>query len=476
MESPYGSLGDAETYLARAELLFDLDRFDDAREELGGALSADPAHVPSLTLLAILELQVGKHDDALTAASAALAAEPTHDTARLARGHALALLHRTGEALDTAAEIQERHPESWWHNVHYALIVRESRNGQDALDAAWVAVRLAPEDARAHLALARVAVDLGLTDLAERALSAAERLDPGVSSILEGDLGPRLLRGSPANARRTHTGPKDELHSRPPKPERPALPDPVRGLLRLAGFIGIIVPTLAAWISGGQQDTARIVAGLGAAGGLVALFMAFQRLPVHLREQIRVMIDTDKSLGLAVALAACGPLLSAAYAATGMLFLLVIALGAGFGALIVTYFRTRLQRVALRQELVGRVRQRVGLGLRPALNVTVQSGVDLLGLVGEVLRGLLQVGVRDVLGLAAKLLGVLLQGLLVPADVADDLRHRLPHGGAVDRALDQTAAGEYRHGQRSGRAQGHNTAGHRFHGRLLQSRIAESQG
>ncbi|WP_052304860.1 tetratricopeptide repeat protein [Stackebrandtia nassauensis] len=343
MESPFGNHGDAETFLARAELLFDLDRFDEAREELGGALSADPAHVPSLTLLAILELQVGKHDDALTAASAALAAEPTHDTARLARGHALALLRRTEEALDAATEIQDLYPESWWHNVHYALIVRESRNGQDALDAAWVAVRLAPEDARAHIALARVAVDLGLTDLAERALATAERLDPGVSSILEGELGPQLLRGSPNSSRRTHTGAKDEwAAASTTKRQRPKLPEPARNVLRIAGMIGIVIPLLAGCISGGQQSTARIVAGLGAVAGAFALVMVFQRLPESLRDELRVMIDTDKLLGLAVALAACGPLLAGVYAATGTTFLLAIAMLAGFGALMVAFMHGRL--------------------------------------------------------------------------------------------------------------------------------------
>ncbi|MGH8875855.1 MAG: hypothetical protein ACRD0P_00680 [Stackebrandtia sp.] len=341
MDPAFGNLGDADTYLARAELLFDLDRYDEAREELGGALSADPAHVQSLTLLAILELQVDNHDDALTAASAALAAEPTYDAARLARGHALALLHRTEEALDAAKEIQSRHPESWWHNVHYALMLRESRNGQDALDAAWVAVRLAPEDARAHLALAQVSVTLGLADLAERALATAERLDPGVSALLEGDLGPQLLRGSPHNSRRTHAAGTDPLSPAAAESERKPLPEPARAVLRIASAIGIVIPVIAACISGGQQNSARIVAGLGAVGGVFALIILFQKLPDPLREDLRNMIETDRLLGLGVVLAACAPLLSGVYALTGTTWLLAVAMLAGFGALAITYLHRR---------------------------------------------------------------------------------------------------------------------------------------
>ncbi|MGH8883121.1 MAG: tetratricopeptide repeat protein, partial [Stackebrandtia sp.] len=339
VDSPFGNIGDASTYLARAELMFDLDRFDEARDELGGALSNDPAHVPSLTLLAILELQVGNYDDALTAASAALAAEPTHETAVLARAHALALLHRTDEALAAAGEIQQRYPESWWHNVHYALVVREARNGQDALDAAWAAVRLAPEEARAHLALAMVAATLQLNDLAERALAAAARFDPDVDTALDGELGPGLLRGTPNSAPRNR--PRRDSDLAAGRPQRGPLPWQLQRALRIAAAIGIAVPVIAALMSGGQPDGARLIAGIGAVAGIIGLVMMLKKLPGDLRDALRVMIDQDKLLGAAVVAAGCGPVLAGVFAVTGMVFALGLAVIAGMVTIGITLLHGR---------------------------------------------------------------------------------------------------------------------------------------
>jgi tetratricopeptide (TPR) repeat protein len=344
VNSSFGNIGDADTYLARAELMVELDRFDEAREELGGALSADPAHVPALTLLAIVELQVGNYDDALTAAEAALRAEPTHEPALLARGHALALMRRPNDALDVAEEIQRKYPESWWHNVHYALIVRESRNGQDALDAAWVAVRIAPEEARAHLTLALVAATLGLDDLADRALAAARRLDPGIIPLVEDDtqLGPKLLRDNPdapSTARRRAR--RDEWEYGPARKARARIPAPVRRSLSIAAAIGVGVPIVAAGLSNGQPTAARVIAAIGAVLGLIGLYFVTRQIPVHIKDGLRISIDRDRVLALGVIAAGCAPLLSLVYAATGVVYLLAGAMAAGFVALGVAFMRGR---------------------------------------------------------------------------------------------------------------------------------------
>lgn len=332
MNSQYDSVGDASTFLARAELMFDLDRFDEAREEIAGAISADPAHVPALTLLAILELQVGNYDDALTASSAALAAEPTHDLAVLARAHSLALLHRNAEALSAADEIQQRYAESWWHNVHYALIIREVRNGQDALDAAWAAVHLEPDEARAHLTLAVIAATLGVDDLADRALAAASRLNPDIDSLLQGELGPTLLRNGPGAIRGAR---QPDIFAAEPKEHEP-LPEPLQRCLRIAGAVGVAIPMLAAIISGGEAGLARIVAGIGAVAGIVAIAMLVKRLPTELQTGLGDRIDHDKVFGLAVLAAACGPVLAVLYAFTGVVYLLGIAAFAGLATFGVT--------------------------------------------------------------------------------------------------------------------------------------------
>ncbi len=342
MDSPYENLGDAATYVARAELMFELERYDEAREELGGALSVDPANVEALTLLAILELQVENYDDALTAASSALAAEPTHERAVLARAHALALLHRTDEALDAAEALQQWYPDSWWYNMHYALIVREARNGQDALDAAWAAVRLAPEEARAHLALAVVAATLGLDDLANRALSAAARFDPNIDVTLEGELGPTLLRHGPdathARPRASATASND---TQEPKNSSTPLPEGIDRLLRTAAAVGLALPMLVACVSQGESGVMRTVAAIGSIAAVVGLVIYGKRLPKHVWDETRARIDEDKLFGLLFAVGAASPVLTMLYAISGYLYALGIATLTGMATLGLLVMRTR---------------------------------------------------------------------------------------------------------------------------------------
>ncbi|MGH8793569.1 MAG: tetratricopeptide repeat protein [Stackebrandtia sp.] len=340
MTSPYGDLGGAPAYLARAELLFDLDRFDEAREELVGALATDPAHVPSLTLSALLELQVGRYEEALTAASAATAAEPTHEPAVIARAYALAYSRRPDEAIAVAEEMQARHPDSWWHNVHFALIVRDSRNGQPALDAAWAATRQAPEEARSHLALAAVASALGVEDLAERAAAAAERREPGVAELLLTDnLGPRLLRGSPHKPTTVRSAVRDDWTAAGDRPERPPLPHELRRALNRAGIVNIAVP-LALALLGGTSSFGQILGVLAALGGGAGVFFIFRRLPQEIKENLRAAAAVDRLLGLGLAAAWAGPVLVAGFAFTGVPQLLAGCVIAGFGALAISRFHS----------------------------------------------------------------------------------------------------------------------------------------
>ena len=97
------------------------------------------------------------------------------------RAMALTDNSRYSEAARVATEVLHR-----WPNDPYALrtgaaLLSEARNGQEALNAAWEAVRLAPVDAEAHLVLAVVAARLRLFDLAQRAYGEALELDAGIS-------------------------------------------------------------------------------------------------------------------------------------------------------------------------------------------------------------------------------------------------------------------------------------------------------
>lgn len=325
MDSSY-NLGDASTYLARAELLFDLNRYDEAREELGGALSHDPAHVPSLTLLAILEMLVENHAEALTAATAALAAEPTYEPALLARAHALALSRNTDQALAAAEELQQRFPNSWWHQVHYSLVVQETRNGQDALDAAWVAVRLAPEEPRAHLALAVVSSHLGLEELSQRAAAAVQRLNPAVLAMLSGPVGPLLLRGRPDRPVMPGMPPAESPEE---QMRRAPLSEPLRRVLRMGAGVAVIAPLLVAAFSGGESGFGAVVAVLVAVLGVVALAFVWRKMPEPEQEGLRVEAQHDRVITLAIGGIAAGPVLTALFGFLGNPLLLAGSIAAG---------------------------------------------------------------------------------------------------------------------------------------------------
>ena len=322
MDSSY-NIGDAATHLA--ELLFDLNRFDEAREELGGALRSDPAHVPSLTLLAILEMLVENHDEALTAATAALAAEPTYEPALFARGHALALSRNTDQALTAAEELQQRNPDSWWHQVHYALIVSQARNGQDALDAAWVAVKLAPEEARAHLTLAVVSAYLGLEELSQRAAAAAERLNPEAMALLEGEAGPNMLRGRPD---RPASAGMMGMESPAEEMRRAPMSQTVRRVLRQGAAVAILPPVVVAMVGAGSDYTS-VVAVIAAIVAGIAMALMWRRLPEHDQEGVRVEARQDRVITLALGGAVVGPVLVALFGLVGNPLLLAVSIAAG---------------------------------------------------------------------------------------------------------------------------------------------------
>ncbi|GAB3996926.1 hypothetical protein GCM10029992_18400 [Glycomyces albus] len=165
-------------HLERAELMYDLDRLPDARSEVDAALRIDPFSPDANAMAGVVALAEGDPDEALVFAGAALAHDPQHRRALIVRGYALADAERRDEALQAANSLLELDRRSWIHQVHYALITRRAGAGQPALDAAWNAVNLAPDQPRTHLALAAVAESLDMGDLARRSREAAADLDP----------------------------------------------------------------------------------------------------------------------------------------------------------------------------------------------------------------------------------------------------------------------------------------------------------
>ncbi|GIF11171.1 hypothetical protein FHX34_1011073 [Actinoplanes teichomyceticus] len=170
-----------EEHRQRALLLADLGRYDEAAEEIAAGLSAAPSATPDecalLATLARIHLAAEQPVEALAAAERAAATGPATVAPLVVRAMALTDSRRFGEAARVAGEILRTWPEDAYAQRTGAALLSESRNGQEALNAAWNGVRIAPTEAEAHLVLAVVAARLRLFDLAQRAYAEALELD-----------------------------------------------------------------------------------------------------------------------------------------------------------------------------------------------------------------------------------------------------------------------------------------------------------
>ncbi|RRR96391.1 tetratricopeptide repeat protein [Glycomyces terrestris] len=181
-------------HLQSAEMLYDLGQVPDARAETDAALRLDPLDPDANAMAAVCALAEHDPDEALVYAGAALAQTPGHRRAMITRGYALADAGRRDEAMQAAASLLDLDRTSWLHHVHYALITRRAGAAQPALDAAWNAVNLAPDQPRTHRTLAAIAEDLGMDDLAKRSRRAAADLDPDGAEAYAPTLPPEARR------------------------------------------------------------------------------------------------------------------------------------------------------------------------------------------------------------------------------------------------------------------------------------------
>ncbi|BCY15278.1 hypothetical protein L3i22_103660 [Actinoplanes sp. L3-i22] len=145
-----------------------------------GTGGAGPDEAALLSTLARIHLVAEQPAEALAAADRAAAIGPGAMPALVVRAMALIDSRRFGEAAQLAAELLRAWPEDPYAQRTGAALLSESRNGQEALNAAWNGVRVAPAEAEAHLVLAVVAARLRLFDLAQRAYAEALDLDPAV--------------------------------------------------------------------------------------------------------------------------------------------------------------------------------------------------------------------------------------------------------------------------------------------------------
>jgi hypothetical protein len=169
-----------EEHRQRALLLADLGRYDEAADEIASGLTSAPQETDLLATLARIHLAADQPVEALAAAERAAAVDPAPLAALVVRAMALTDSRRYADAARIAGEILTRWPEDAYAQRTGAALLSESRNGQEALNAAWNGVRVAPTEAEAHLVLAVVAARLRLFDLAQRAYGEALELDSAV--------------------------------------------------------------------------------------------------------------------------------------------------------------------------------------------------------------------------------------------------------------------------------------------------------
>lgn len=257
-------------HLRQAEMMYDLDRLPEARAEVDAALRIDPLDADANTMAAVVALAELDPDQALVYAGAALARNPQHHRAMITRGYALADADRREEALQAAASLLDLDRTSWLYHIHYALITRRAGAGQPALDAAWNAVNLAPEQPRTHLTLAAVAESLDLDDLARRSRRPAADLDPETA-------GPQAQR-LPPEARRRQRAFVDADPDDPDWRSKIYGPGLFRGALGRSILLGVsVVFAIPALLGSGLGTGTRLCFGVIAAACWVAWFTVLRR-------------------------------------------------------------------------------------------------------------------------------------------------------------------------------------------------------
>ncbi|MBO3740521.1 hypothetical protein J5X75_23725 [Actinoplanes sp. NEAU-H7] len=327
-----------EEHRERALLLADLGRYDEAAAEIAAGLTAAPLAAGLLTTLARIHLAADQPAEALAAAERAAAAEPGDLGVLVVRAMALTDGRRFTDAARVAAEILTGWPDDAYAQRTGAALLSESRNGQEALNAAWNGVRIAPTDAEAHLVLAVVAARLRLFDLAQRAYGEALELDPVI-----GDAGQdtgivrferrRWARAIEDLAEEASLGvppegnvPAPAAAPAPPVvvPAGPVLDvsgetvDAVGETVRYGSGGTIVAAVLAAAMTLINVGISRVWAGL--IGVLVfgaVVFWFRGRLPEPAGVVLRRLRSGDRRLAAAVYLTFAAPLFLLAYAVVG---------------------------------------------------------------------------------------------------------------------------------------------------------------
>jgi tetratricopeptide (TPR) repeat protein len=205
--------------LARASVMLDVRRFDEAAELLARVVSAEPESSRAWCLMARAHLGADRYAEAVTAAHRAAALDPADEWPHRLASNALVHLGKFPDALWAAHEACRLAPSYWQTHVCVAQAALAAQRLDVATEAAARARGLAPNEPDVHFLSGKVS--LACSDLAgarehqERALA----LDPGHSGAMN-ELGRiRLRRHDTAGAIRhfisaARATPDERIYSR----------------------------------------------------------------------------------------------------------------------------------------------------------------------------------------------------------------------------------------------------------------------
>ncbi|MEU4691698.1 hypothetical protein [Actinoplanes sp. NPDC023714] len=351
MSAPMEPETTPEEHRQRALLLADLGRYDEAAEEIAAGLSSAPQEAALLATLATIHLAADQPAEALAAADRAAASTPTALGALVVRAMALTDSRRFGDAARIAEGILAEWPEDAYAQRTGAALLSEARNGQEALNAAWNGVRVAPTEAEAHLVLAVVAARLRLFDLAQRAYGEALELDATIGDAagevgivrferrrwaraLE-DLAEMASLGVPPeqSAQEDRNPEMSEMLGTPEKPRGLVLDlsaesaGAVRGTVLYAAGGTLVAAVLTAAMTLVSSGISRVWSGM--IGVLIVgavVFWFSSRLPERGGAVLARLRSADRKLAAAVYLTFAAPVFLLLYTVVGGLVPLVTAM------------------------------------------------------------------------------------------------------------------------------------------------------
>jgi Flp pilus assembly protein TadD len=167
--------------LRRAESLIEISRQNDALAILSAVIAAAPDSVKAYCLLARCHSLNGSYDAMLMAATQAVRYGPQHEWGYRLQSMALRNLGRIPEAVDAATIAVRLAPNLWqpYVNLVEALMKSPDRDKRRAAYlAANTAVELAPTISSTHITLGRVYMSIGERDAARACFERALMLNP----------------------------------------------------------------------------------------------------------------------------------------------------------------------------------------------------------------------------------------------------------------------------------------------------------